>query len=134
MLVVREYNKVLKAMNPEEKRIFNEHINDLFRLLEPGLKKYKWTTLSTSQADTFVRLCKDSCDTLDSKLQAFKASNTKIQNSLQKIKETILVDIDKKKIVLLEEFVTAQEECIKKKLEEFKDQFEIIRKNINGIY
>ena len=44
MLVVREYNSILKALLPQERRLFAERLYYLDRKIAPGLNKLTWAS------------------------------------------------------------------------------------------
>lgn len=42
MLVVRDYNSIIDALTPEERRLFFEHLRRVDRKISPGLAKLSW--------------------------------------------------------------------------------------------
>lgn len=44
MLIVRDYNGIMQLINPKEKQLFNDHLSGLDKQIEPGVRKYNWTT------------------------------------------------------------------------------------------
>jgi hypothetical protein len=50
MLIVRDYNGIMQIINQKEKDLFNDHLSQLDKFIEPGVRRFNWLT----QADAFV--------------------------------------------------------------------------------
>ena len=57
MLIVRDYNNILQAISDKEKNLFKEHLENLDRVIEPGIKRHNWGT----SAEGFVINCRKEC-------------------------------------------------------------------------
>ena len=53
MLVVRDYNSILTALSPAERRLFTERLHYLDRKIVPGLTKLTWA--SKGITDQFLK-------------------------------------------------------------------------------
>ena len=42
MLVVQDFNKIIDALTPSQRRLFGEHMKRVEKRLGPGLAKYTW--------------------------------------------------------------------------------------------
>jgi dynein heavy chain len=60
MLVVRDYNAIVDELsNPDERRLFFEHLRRVDRKISPGLGKLNWADRHIK--DWFVRVCRQKC-------------------------------------------------------------------------
>ncbi|CAE8674019.1 unnamed protein product, partial [Polarella glacialis] len=115
--VVRDYNQIMTALSPEERRLFNHHIRTLDRKIGPGLTKYNWT--SDGIKEFFVRdSCKE-CAKVYDWCKQFKKNNNEIIQVCKKISEMHLIKIEKKVVHRDEEFRDIQE----RQREEVKKEF-----------
>jgi hypothetical protein len=67
-----------------------------------------------------VEQCRIACSELYQKVQTFKKNTRDIHHEYKKISETMLLEIDKKKIYVLKDFIQAQEIVRQRKMEEFR--------------
>jgi dynein heavy chain len=96
MLVVRDYNQILDALSPEERRLFAEHLRRVDRKVAPGLNKLTWVSKSIKEG--FVKTCRDQCrDTYDLVLK-FHENHRRILALCRKIAFTPLVEIPKNQV------------------------------------
>ena len=51
--VVRDYNVIINALLPDERRLFHQHIRHLDRKISPGINKHHW--FANGIKDWFVR-------------------------------------------------------------------------------
>ena len=57
MLIVRDYNNIMLLIDKNEKKLFNEHLQGLDKVIKPGIDKLTWSL----QADAFVMTCRREC-------------------------------------------------------------------------
>jgi len=57
MLIVRDYNNIKLTINDQEQLLFADHLHQLERQIEPGMRRYNWS----NPADTFVFACRKEC-------------------------------------------------------------------------
>jgi hypothetical protein len=82
MLIVRDYNTIVHTIpeiekhkddkNKEknvfqEKLLFKEHLDQLDRTIEPGIKRFNWG----AAADAFVYTCRRECQEVFKKVKKF---------------------------------------------------------------
>jgi dynein heavy chain len=130
MLIVRDYNGIMQIINQKEKDLFNDHLSQLDRFIEPGIRKFNWTT----QADAFVNQCRTNCLENFKKINDFQTRHTKVMDQFETISSTILTKIKKGTLYELAKFMTQQEQELKVKQETFKEYFEVIRVELFTIY
>ena len=131
--VVRDYNKVLSALDKEERRLFQDRIQHLDRRIIPGVNKLQWTSLNhhleyfTKEA---VKYCRDG----DVTVTAFKAANRKIEENCKLIAETLLVSVEKKKLYDHAEFEKLQVDHRGATQGRFQRAYEEIKKYMASTY
>ena len=114
---MRDYNQIMSALLPEERRLFNHHIRTLDRKIGPGLTKFTWT--SDGIKEFFVRdSCKE-CAKVYDWVKQFKRNNTEILQVCKKLSELHMIKIEKKTVHRDDEFRDVQE----RRREEVKAEF-----------
>lgn len=93
MLVVRDYNTIIDALSPEERRLFFEHLKQIDRKIAPGLAKLSWSDKHIKK--WFVKVCRQKCQEVYTIVLKFKENNQKIRDNCERIANTMLVDIEK---------------------------------------
>jgi len=115
--VVRDYNQIMTALLPEERRLFNHHIRTLDRKIGPGLSKFNWT--SDGIKEFFVRdSCKE-CAKVYDWVKQFKRNNTEILQVCKKLSDLHMIKIEKKTVHRDDEFRDVQE----RRREEVRQEF-----------
>jgi dynein heavy chain len=106
MLVVREYNAILDALAPAERRLFAERLHYLDRKIYPGLTKLTWA--SKGVTDVFIKeIRRHELDT--SKLVAsFHHSKALLAKMCRQVASTPLVALKKKQVYVQELFESEQ--------------------------
>jgi len=118
MLVVRDYNNILDALSPEERRLFSEHLRQVDRKIGPGLVQLTWGEKHIKE--WFVRVCRGKCYEVFQVVTAFKANNDRIQQNCEKIANCMLVDIEKNVVyddVVFEQKQIRHQDRVKAELE-----------------
>jgi hypothetical protein len=129
MLIVRDYNTIVHTISDKEKLLFKEHLDQLDRTIEPGIKRFNWG----AAADAFVYTCRRECQEVFKKVKKFQKSHLRINEEFEKIHTTTLTAIQKK-LYGLDEFIKEQEKCLKTKEIEFANSFEIVRNKLMKTY
>lgn len=68
MLIVRDYNTIIYTINDKERSLFKEHLDNLDRQIEPGIKKYNWD----KSDDKFVIGCRRECQDVFKRVKMFQ--------------------------------------------------------------
>ena len=108
LLVVRDYNKIVALLTPEERALFKERIRFLDKKVQPGLTKLTWASKGISEY--FVNDCRLNSCKLQTVVNHFKASNVSILKSCCLISEILLIKIDPKRVYDDFEFEAEQAE------------------------
>eukprot|EP00392_Amoebophrya_sp_AT5.2_P008786 g8814.t1 len=120
MRVVREYNSIILALAPEERRLFAYHIKNLDRKVGPGLQKYTWT--SHGVKEFFVRDALKECNKANDYVGHYKENIAKIkQVTRAKFASATLILIERKHIHTDAEFRMIQEQHREKVKVSFRD-------------
>ncbi|KAL4220766.1 Dynein heavy chain 2 [Mactra antiquata] len=106
MLVVRDYNRIIAALSPEERGLFRERIRFLDKKIHPGLTKLTWASKGIS--DFFVTECRLHSSKIQSIVDDYKGANMDISTKCVNISEMSLVKIDSRKVYENMEFDEAQ--------------------------
>ncbi|CAD7695690.1 unnamed protein product, partial [Ostreobium quekettii] len=107
LMVVRDYNKILMALDKEEKKLFHDRIRYLDRRIVPGITKLTWTSDKHS-LEYYYKEARKFCKDVDVIVTAFKAANHKIETQCQLVAENLLISVEKKKVYSLAEFEERQ--------------------------
>lgn len=131
--VVRDYNKVLSALDKEERRLFNDRIQHLDRRIVPGANKLQWTSLK-HHLDYYTKEAVKYCRDADITVTSFKAANRKIDENCKLIAETLLVSVERKKLYDHAEFEDVQVQHREATKERFQRAYEEIKKYMSSTY
>uniref|UniRef100_A0A8P4KIS1 Dynein axonemal heavy chain 2 n=1 Tax=Dicentrarchus labrax TaxID=13489 RepID=A0A8P4KIS1_DICLA len=96
LLVVRDYNRIIGMLSPDELGLFRERIRLMDKKIQPGLTKLSW--LSKVASNIFIRECLLQVDKAQLIVDGYKASNQSISNLCRRISETLLVRLDGKTV------------------------------------
>ncbi|XP_039605580.1 dynein heavy chain 2, axonemal [Polypterus senegalus] len=96
LLVVRDYNRIIEALSPEEIGLFRERIRFLDKKIQPGLSKLLWSTKGVS--NLFITECRFHAGKVQAIVDEYKAANAMISRNACQISELLLVCIDRKRI------------------------------------
>ena len=95
MLVVRDYNQILDALADKgERRLFQEKMSNLKRVINPGVSKLQWA--SRGIVDYYCRQSRTHSEEMHKLVMAFKSNHQKITSLSSVIGETLLVKIESK--------------------------------------
>jgi dynein heavy chain, axonemal len=106
MLVVNDFNLVVKNMDKTEKMLFQEKLQVLQKKTSPGIIRLKWN--SRGVVDSFVRDCRKLCNDVYELLKRFKKNHFIVSSKCRTISESVLVIIEKKRIYEEGQFEAAQ--------------------------
>ncbi|XP_074478915.1 dynein axonemal heavy chain 2 [Sebastes fasciatus] len=114
LLLIRDYNRVIGMLSPDELGLFREKIRVLDKKIQPGLTKIMWFSKMT--ANVFIHDCLLHVNKVQLIVDGYKASNLSISNLCRKISETLLVKLDGKTVYRNLEFEddqnTHQQSCL----------------------
>ncbi|XP_048588102.1 dynein axonemal heavy chain 2 isoform X2 [Nematostella vectensis] len=96
LLVVRDYNRIIAVLSPEERGLFRERIRSLDKKIHPGLTKLSWASKGIS--DYFIGECRNNCSKVQGIVDDYKNANLVISKNCIKISEMLLVKIDSKRV------------------------------------
>ncbi|VDL84400.1 unnamed protein product [Schistocephalus solidus] len=92
LVLVREYNRIMNALNPEEKALFQERIKMLDKKIAPGFTKIQWPV--KSMVEHFINDCRLHACRLQSKVDEYKAANANIKDNCELIARTLLIKLE----------------------------------------
>ena len=107
MLVIRDYNRVLLSLKPEERLLFKERIRFLDKKLSPGMSKITWA--SKGLCESFVQECRIHANKLQIVVDNYKVSYLNISQTCVKISESLLLFLDQKRTYENLDFDTEQQ-------------------------
>ncbi|XP_076804743.1 dynein axonemal heavy chain 2-like [Clavelina lepadiformis] len=119
LLVVRDYNRIISALLPEERGLFKERIRSLDKKIHPGLTKLTWASKGISEF--FVGECRLHSRKVQAIVDDYKRANMSVARNCRKISELLLVHLDGKRIYEELEFQDDQlkhRNNVQKRLEE----------------
>ncbi|XP_031567025.1 dynein heavy chain 2, axonemal-like, partial [Actinia tenebrosa] len=96
LLVIRDYNRIIAVLSPEERSLFKERIRSLDKKIHPGLTKLTWASKGIS--DYFIGECRNNCSKVQGIVDDYKNANLLISKNCVKISEMLLVKIDGKRV------------------------------------
>ncbi|WAR21987.1 DYH2-like protein [Mya arenaria] len=123
MLVVRDYNRIIAALSPEERGLFRERIRFLDKKIHPGLTKLTWASKGIS--DYFVTECRLHSSKIQSVVDDYKGANMDISQKCVNVSENLLVKIDSRKVyenMEFDESQAAHRASVQKKLKQYHDE------------
>ncbi|CAD7941177.1 unnamed protein product [Amoebophrya sp. A25] len=120
MRVVREYNSIILALAPEERRLFAHHIKSMDRKIGPGIQKYTWT--SHGVKEFFVRDALKECNKCSDFVSQYKDNIGRIrQVTRNKFASATLILIERKHIHTDSEFRMIQDQHREKIKAQFRE-------------
>jgi len=133
LLVVRDYNKILNALNEQERKLFHDRIDYLDKCIYPGINKLTWIS-SQEQLEYFVKEALSQCKEVEVTVVEYKAANKNIDRACHDVSETLLISIEKRKVydyVIFQENQSEHRDGIKKN---FKNAYEKIKAEMRALY
>ena len=107
MLVVRDYNGILGALTPTQRRLFSENLHKLDRKVAPGLSKLSW--VSKGVTEVFVKDLRKHCAEVRRLVSGFHTATKLIGKCNRGVAATSLVLLKKKQIYAQDTFETEQQ-------------------------
>ncbi|XP_014680873.1 PREDICTED: dynein heavy chain 2, axonemal-like [Priapulus caudatus] len=135
LLVVRDYNRIISALSPEERGLFRERIRFLDKKVHPGLTKLTWA--SKGVADFYIADCRQHALRVQAMVDDYKNTNIAIFQNCKKISEVLLFNIDNKKVYENNEFEdeqTAHRKTVQRQLKQTHDDIVATLKNTYDIF
>uniref|UniRef100_H3A7W8 Dynein axonemal heavy chain 2 n=1 Tax=Latimeria chalumnae TaxID=7897 RepID=H3A7W8_LATCH len=118
LLVVRDYNRIIEVLSPEERGLFRERIRYLDKKIQPGLTKLLWSSKGASAF--FITDCRLHANKVQLMVDDYKAANLLIAQHAKQISKMLLVYIDGKRVYKDLEFEEDQKmhrESIQRKMQ-----------------
>ena len=106
MAVVRDYNTILDALSPEERRLFAEHLRRVDRKIAPGLMKLTWT--SKMIKENYVKACREQCREVYETVLKYQDNHRRVLQHCRTIASTLLIDITKNQVYDESQFEESQ--------------------------
>ena len=131
--VVRDYNKILEALDDEERRLFYDRITHLDKHISPGLSKVHWTSPSKLQ-EYFIGEARKHCKNAYESVVQYKEAIGKVTANCAEIASTILVSVVRKKVYAEGEFEEAQKTHREKVTKKFTTAHEEMRKELSRTF
>ena len=117
MLTVREYNSILDALAPAERRLFAERLHYLDRKMYPGISKLTW--VMKTPVDVFIKETKRHCTDAYKLVSSFHHSKALLAKMCRQVASTPLISLKKKQVYpqdLFESEQKAHHEMVREKL------------------
>ncbi|VDM31109.1 unnamed protein product [Hydatigera taeniaeformis] len=102
LVMVREYNRILSILNPEEKALFHERIKMLDKKIAPGFAKIQWPV--KSMVEFFVNDSRLQICSLQGKVDGYKMANADIRDDCELIAKTLLLKLEPGRIYENDDF------------------------------
>ncbi|KAA0723088.1 Dynein heavy chain 2, axonemal [Triplophysa tibetana] len=96
LLVVKDYNRIITALNAVEMGLFSEKLRFLNKKIQPGLSKLHWSTKGTS--NVFINDCRVHANKVQLMVDEYKAANLAVSKLCAQISELLLVRVDGKTV------------------------------------
>ncbi|XP_066933177.1 dynein axonemal heavy chain 2-like [Clytia hemisphaerica] len=96
LLVIRDYNRIIAILTPEERALFKERIRFLDKKIHPGLTKLSWASKGISEY--YVNECRLNSNKVQTVVDDFKTSIVDIMKKCRSISEALLIKIDPKRV------------------------------------
>lgn len=128
LLVVKDYNRIIKALSLEERSLFKERIKLLGRKVYPGLTRLTWIS---NISDSYINDCRLAATKVQGFTANYKNANIKIGKLATKISNILMIKVDQKRLYQKNEFNDYQEQhrvkTVLKIAHEYKDITVILR-------
>ncbi|XP_076145705.1 dynein axonemal heavy chain 2 [Alosa pseudoharengus] len=102
LLVVRDYNRIILALSPEELGLFKERIRFLDKKIQPGLSKLLWSTKGASSF--FINDCRLHASKVQLIVDEYKVARLAIGQHCVAMSELLLVRVDGRTVYREAEF------------------------------
>ena len=95
MLIVRDYNRIIGSLQPQERSLFRERIRSIDKKVRPGMVKLTWASEGILEYVTECRLHAQRVRTL---IDSYKASNRFIARQCREMSSLLMVQLNSKKV------------------------------------
>lgn len=102
MTVVLDYNKILDALSPQERKLFKALIMTCDKKIAPGLSKLTW---GGELSDAYIAECVKYTGSLQSFVDLYKAANNGIAGICEKICDTPVLKFTMNSLVELKDLI-----------------------------
>ncbi|KAJ7527535.1 hypothetical protein O6H91_16G059900 [Diphasiastrum complanatum] len=133
LIVIRDCNKILGALDAEERGLIAEHVLQLKSCIGPGLEKLSWIT-SKIELEQFLQDVCFKCYVLETTVTQFREAKKKISISCHTINDSWLISMDKKRTYDIAEFNAKQVEQRFTKRAQFEKIYMNIKDTISVSY
>ncbi|KAL0040883.1 hypothetical protein WJX79_008591 [Trebouxia sp. C0005] len=131
--VVRMYNKVLTALDKEERRLFYDRLRYLDKRVTPGVNKLAWTSPKAT-LDFFYKEACTYCKEAENTVIEFKAALQKAEANCRLISETMLLKVERKRMYDHREFAAQQAEHHVKVQDRFRSAYQEVKTTMAQLY
>nr|AML30862.1 axonemal inner arm dynein heavy chain 6 [Marsilea vestita] len=133
LLVIRDCNKILSAVDSEEKGLVADRISHLTIAINPGLEKLTWVA-SPKDLERFLGDVHLKCHILEETVMQIRVAKKKIAQICDAISMSWLVSIDKKRIYDIGEFNAKQKEHRSYMEDQLRSHFNNIKQIITSAF
>lgn len=131
--VVRDYNKILTALDRDERRLFGDRIRSVDRRIAPGIHKLTWMA-PKHHLDFYMQEVHQYCQEVWKNVEDWKVANRHIDEHCRVISESLLVSVEKKKIYDHLEFTEHQARHLAKMRDKFGLAYSEICSTLQQVY
>lgn len=97
LVLVHEYNTILLALSPEERKLFADRIKVIDKKVALGLTKLSWVSEKTA-TEFFYREVRKVCREGEAYVYSFKQSCAQIDRTCRQVGDMLLLNIEKKRV------------------------------------
>eukprot|EP00605_Chrysophyceae_sp_TOSAG23-4_P000236 GSChrysophyteH1.ASY1.ANO1.273.1 assembled CDS len=132
MLIVRAYNEIVRGIEPEQRRLFVDHMRKLDRRMNQGLNKLTWQ--SKNMIEMYVRDSITACQEVHAVVKDFKECKANIAKLCKQITNLLAVKIEKSQLYEGGLFERKQEAHRQSIMEQLSDSYTKIISTLKSIY
>lgn len=129
MLIVRDYNRIVGSLKPQERSLFKERIRSIDKKIRPGMVKLTWASEGILE---YVTECRLHAQRVRILIDSYKSSNRFIARQCRQMSSLLMVKLDGKKVYEESEFQLEQEQhctSVQQKLQVLHDEiYKALRK------
>ena len=118
LLVLRDYNRIIMMLTPEERDLFRERIRFLDKKIQPGLTKLTWTARGIK--DSYVADSRKHSSNLREKVEEYLTTNREIAKACHEMSNCNLLEITPRKTYKSGEFESDQADAREKGIRKLK--------------
>ncbi|XP_076454460.1 dynein axonemal heavy chain 2-like [Babylonia areolata] len=90
LLIVRDHNRIIAVLSPEEQALFHDRIVFVEKKLKPGLFKFQWVS---TVSDMFITECRITASKVQRMVDEYKDANSHIMEQCVRLSEMLLISI-----------------------------------------